>query len=289
MRPTHKNRSRNRHRSSGSSGGGGGNGGGNPLSRIYESNGPDVKVRGTAQTIAEKYLQLGRDAQSSSDIVMAESYFQHAEHYLRIVSAAQAYNQQNQPQQYRRPDEEFEDDDGEEGSEQASVEQRGGQNVPQGADMDGMGEQPMVQGDGERQSQPQQNTQNNYRQPREYRDASRIAIRAGTIARAATSQASPTSSASALTSRAGRIAATAIRSRAESRARTTRSGSTRRRARLFSRGWKNSRAWPSRWLLRRLPLLRQSPFRPKALRSGRRPPSCGGRLQHRLPNAKQNP
>ena len=122
MRPTHKNRNRNRHRSGG--GGGGGGGGGNPLSRVYESNGPDVKVRGTAQTIADKYLQLGRDAQSSGDNVMAESYFQHAEHYLRIVFAAQAYNQQAQ-QQYRRPDEDFDDEDLDDAGE-ASVEQRGG-------------------------------------------------------------------------------------------------------------------------------------------------------------------
>ena len=72
---------------------------------MYESNGPDVKVRGTAQTIAEKYMQLARDAHSSGDTVMAESYNQHAEHYLRILAAAQAYNQQHMAsqQQFRRP------------------------------------------------------------------------------------------------------------------------------------------------------------------------------------------
>lgn len=61
----------------------------NPLQRSYESNGPDVKVRGTAQHVAEKYLQLARDAQSSGDTVAAENYFQHAEHYYRILLAAQ--------------------------------------------------------------------------------------------------------------------------------------------------------------------------------------------------------
>ena len=60
----------------------------NPLSRSYESNGPDVKIRGTAQHIAEKYLQLARDAHSSGDPVAAESYLQHAEHYFRIIAAA---------------------------------------------------------------------------------------------------------------------------------------------------------------------------------------------------------
>jgi hypothetical protein len=56
---------------------------------VFESNGPDVKVRGTAQTIAEKYTQLGRDAHSSGDNVMAENYFQHAEHYYRIWATNQ--------------------------------------------------------------------------------------------------------------------------------------------------------------------------------------------------------
>lgn len=68
----------------------------NPLSRSYQSNGPDVKIRGTAQHVAEKYLQLARDAQSSGDPVMAENYLQHSEHYFRIISAAQAAQQQAQ-------------------------------------------------------------------------------------------------------------------------------------------------------------------------------------------------
>lgn len=62
----------------------------NPLTRNYESNGPDVKIRGSAQQIAEKYAQLARDAHSSGDRVMAENYLQHAEHYNRIIAAAQA-------------------------------------------------------------------------------------------------------------------------------------------------------------------------------------------------------
>jgi len=65
----------------------------NPLSRTYESNGPDVKIRGTALHVAEKYQQLARDAQASGDRIMSENYFQHAEHYLRIVAAAQPQGQ----------------------------------------------------------------------------------------------------------------------------------------------------------------------------------------------------
>jgi hypothetical protein len=66
----------------------------NPLTRSYESNGPDVKIRGTAQHVAEKYLQLARDAQSSGDTIMAESLLQHAEHYFRLIAAAQQAQQQ---------------------------------------------------------------------------------------------------------------------------------------------------------------------------------------------------
>lgn len=68
---------------------GGRKGGGNPGNRTYESNGPDVKVRGTAAHVAEKYVQLARDAASSGDYITSENYLQHAEHYFRIVAAAQ--------------------------------------------------------------------------------------------------------------------------------------------------------------------------------------------------------
>ena len=108
----------------GGGGGGGHNqnrrGGQNPLTRVYESNGPEIKIRGTASHIAEKYLQLARDAQSSGDPVSAENYFQHAEHYFRIIAAAQEQFRQNQPQQQPQQrvdndtrDENADDSDGE--------------------------------------------------------------------------------------------------------------------------------------------------------------------------------
>jgi len=61
---------------------------GQPLNRnhVFDSNGPEVRVRGTAQQLFEKYLQLGRDATSAGDRVLAESYFQHAEHYFRVLN-----------------------------------------------------------------------------------------------------------------------------------------------------------------------------------------------------------
>lgn len=90
----------------------------NPLTRTYESNGPDVKIRGTAHHVAEKYLQLARDAQSSGDPVMAENYLQHAEHYFRIIAAAQQAQQQGPvayPRQVSEADFDEPDDDEEGG------------------------------------------------------------------------------------------------------------------------------------------------------------------------------
>jgi hypothetical protein len=76
-----------RQRGRGRKPGGGGGGGGNPGNRPLESNGPDVKIRGTAAQIYEKYAQYARDAQSSGDRVKYENYLQHAEHYFRIMAA----------------------------------------------------------------------------------------------------------------------------------------------------------------------------------------------------------
>jgi hypothetical protein len=70
----------------------------NPLSRNYESSGPDVKIRGTAAQVAEKYMALARDASASGDVITAENYLQHAEHYNRIIMAAQQAQAQSQQQ-----------------------------------------------------------------------------------------------------------------------------------------------------------------------------------------------
>jgi hypothetical protein len=73
-------------------GNGHGNGGGRrpfqqPRTQVYDSNGPDVRIRGTAHQVAEKYLTLAKDAASSGDRVLAESYLQHAEHYQRMINS----------------------------------------------------------------------------------------------------------------------------------------------------------------------------------------------------------
>jgi hypothetical protein len=110
-KPMNMKRMRGRGHRQGGGGGGGGSGGGAvrhhtgggiPLNRnhVFDSNGPDVRIRGTAQQLFEKYLQLGRDATSSGDRVTAEAFFQHAEHYFRILNAMnQAAQQGGQPNQ----------------------------------------------------------------------------------------------------------------------------------------------------------------------------------------------
>lgn len=151
MRPNqqnNKNRSRGRNNN-------GGRKHGNPLSRNYESNGPDVKVRGNAAHIAEKYLQLARDAQSSGDSVMAENYLQHAEHYFRIISAAQ----QAQQAQFRgeaAEEDDFDDDFAPINDRFASPEPR--QQFQQGG-------QPQNNGGNGNQQQPQQQNAEQPAQP----------------------------------------------------------------------------------------------------------------------------
>jgi hypothetical protein len=68
------------------------------INRAYDSNGPEVRIRGTANQIYDKYLALARDASSSGDRVKGENYLQHAEHYFRVIRAMQASQQpQQQP------------------------------------------------------------------------------------------------------------------------------------------------------------------------------------------------
>ncbi|MGZ9033775.1 MAG: DUF4167 domain-containing protein [Rhodospirillales bacterium] len=58
-------------------------------SQTFESSGPDGKIRGTAQQVLDRYLVLGRDAASAGDPVAAEGFYQFAEHYYRIINAAE--------------------------------------------------------------------------------------------------------------------------------------------------------------------------------------------------------
>jgi hypothetical protein len=133
----------------------------NPMTRVFESNGPDIKIRGTASHIAEKYLQLARDARSSGDPVAAENYYQHAEHYFRLIAAAQEQFRQNQPQQQPRNTEDMVSDDSEDDGENfSSFGQEPGFVPVQQQPQPYMRDQP-------REGQPYQREQ---QQPREFRD-----------------------------------------------------------------------------------------------------------------------
>lgn len=78
------------------------NSGGNVVNRVFDSSGPEGKVRGTPQQIIEKYNQLARDAQLSNDRVATENFQQHAEHYLRLLSSAQREIDQRREEQERQ-------------------------------------------------------------------------------------------------------------------------------------------------------------------------------------------
>ena len=78
----------------------GGNNGNNS-----ESNGPSIKVRGSSKQIYEKYISLARDAQSSGNNVLQESYFQHAEHYARILIESGKFEKQESLSEDKNPSE----------------------------------------------------------------------------------------------------------------------------------------------------------------------------------------
>lgn len=63
--------------------------------RAYDSNGPDVRIRGTAYQVTEKYETLAKDAETSGNFVLAENYRQHAEHYQRIINSFEEQESQN--------------------------------------------------------------------------------------------------------------------------------------------------------------------------------------------------
>lgn len=83
-KPNNQSRNRNNNRSNNRGSGKPSNG----LNRSYESNGPGVKIRGSSSQVAEKYLTLARDAQSSGDSIAYEGFMQHAEHYIRLIAAS---------------------------------------------------------------------------------------------------------------------------------------------------------------------------------------------------------
>jgi len=88
----------------------------NPLTGSYDPHGPDVRIRGSALHVAERYLQLARDAHTGGNPIATENYLQHAEHYFRLIAAAQAAQLQAQKGGVRATGEsgpeDLDDDDG---------------------------------------------------------------------------------------------------------------------------------------------------------------------------------
>jgi hypothetical protein len=116
---------------------GGGGGGNHQPNRTLESTGPDVKIRGSAAHIYDKYMQLSRDASSAGDRVASESYLQHAEHYFRMLRAMQPQQMPVLDQRFNQEfDYEDESGDGEDGDLNDTLE---------GAEAEASDDQPYVQ------------------------------------------------------------------------------------------------------------------------------------------------
>jgi hypothetical protein len=95
-------RGRNRGSNGGGNNGGNNRRGGNNRAQVFDSNGPEVRIRGTAYQIQEKYAILAKDAAAAGDYVLSESYSQHAEHYQRIINSwGEAYDTPRHQTHYR--------------------------------------------------------------------------------------------------------------------------------------------------------------------------------------------
>lgn len=99
MRSSNKSRSRNKNQNRR----GNNNSGGNVMNRVFDSSGPEGKVRGTPQQIIDKYQALASDAQLAGDRIGHENFLQHAEHYARLLGQAQReMNERREAQEAQR-------------------------------------------------------------------------------------------------------------------------------------------------------------------------------------------
>ncbi len=131
----HNNNRRMKSRNQGGSNNGGHRRGNNvpPRMQVFDSNGPDVRIRGTAWQVHEKYLALAKDANSAGDLIMAENYMQHAEHYQRMINtfAEQMGGTQWAPQQAQNDDAEMDGNTAEGGAQVQHQHQPQAQQQPQ--------------------------------------------------------------------------------------------------------------------------------------------------------------
>ncbi|WP_417741554.1 DUF4167 domain-containing protein [Salipiger sp.] len=144
---------------------------GNVVNRVFDSNGPEGKVRGTPQQIIDKYNQLARDAALGNDRVAAENFQQHAEHYLRMLSEAQREVDAKREQQERenrerqaQRDKERADRDAQKSSDRDDRD--GGQSSSDGGN-GGNGDQPQSAPRAEQRSEPKPAAQDDVIDPSE--------------------------------------------------------------------------------------------------------------------------
>ena len=128
---------------------------GNVVNRVFDSSGPEGKVRGTPQQIIEKYLTLARDAQLSNDRVAEQSFLQHAEHYTRMLGEAQREQAERQQQQLLNQQQNHQNQhqynrNGEEPQPRQADDARDGQNA-----RNEDGGQPRADAQSERREQPE--------------------------------------------------------------------------------------------------------------------------------------
>lgn len=71
--------------------------------QTFDSSGPDVRIRGNAYQVLEKYLALARDATAAGDRISAENFYQHAEHYYRVINANSEHRQHPQQHSHQQP------------------------------------------------------------------------------------------------------------------------------------------------------------------------------------------
>lgn len=165
-----KQRSRGRGPNNGGGkkhGGGGGMSGGGGMPRpnqVFDSNGPECRIRGNAHQVLEKYLTLARDASLQGDRVAAENFYQHAEHYFRVINAQNQNNGRPRQQMPTPADEQSMQSEDENGNEQ-----NGDQGGDQGYD-NGNGNEPSREQRSEQNQNREARGHRDQREPREYRE-----------------------------------------------------------------------------------------------------------------------
>jgi|GEM_PF-286857 len=161
--------SKNRSRSKSNRSSSGSRSVGNIINRVFDSSGPESKVRGTPQQIIDKYTQLTRDAQLSNDRVAAENFQQHAEHYLRMLGEAQR-------EMDARRDQQIQSEGGQQGQPGQQGQHQGERSYSDGGQQNngqqGYGQQDRSDANQQDRSQQDRNQQDRNQQDRNQQDRS---------------------------------------------------------------------------------------------------------------------